>query len=77
MRKLFTSGIKKEIEQADIYEVLSSYESQKLGNQLERKWDNQRLKSKPIIIFASLELLWKTIHANRCFSNHPNNDHVF
>jgi ATP-binding cassette subfamily C (CFTR/MRP) protein 4 len=54
MRKLFTSGIKKEIEQADIYEVLSSYESQKLGNQLERKWDNQRLKSSPSLFL----LLW-------------------
>jgi ATP-binding cassette subfamily C (CFTR/MRP) protein 4 len=53
-RKLFTSGIKKEIQEADIYEVLSSYESQKLGNQLERKWDNQRLNSKPSLFL----LLW-------------------
>jgi ATP-binding cassette subfamily C (CFTR/MRP) protein 4 len=54
MRKLFTSGIKKEFQEADIYEVISSYKSHKLGNQLEKNWDKQRLKNKPSLFL----LLW-------------------
>jgi hypothetical protein len=50
MRKLFTSGIKKEFQEADIYEVISSYKSHKLRNQLEK----QRLQNKPSIFL----LLW-------------------
>jgi ATP-binding cassette subfamily C (CFTR/MRP) protein 4 len=54
MRKLFTSGIKKEFQEAGIYEVISSYKSHKLGNQLEKNWDKQRLKNKPSLFL----LLW-------------------
>jgi hypothetical protein len=54
MRKLFTSGIKKEFQEADIYEVISSYKSHKLGNQLKKNWDKQRLKNKPSLFL----LLW-------------------
>jgi hypothetical protein len=54
VRKLYATGFKKEFREADIYEVLSSYKSQKLGNQLEKKWDNQTLKNKPSIFL----LLW-------------------
>jgi hypothetical protein len=54
MRKLFWDGFKKELNEDDIYEVRPSYQSQKLGNKLEKHWDKQKAPS-------LLLLLW------RCF----------
>jgi hypothetical protein len=73
MRKLFTSGIKKEFQEADIYEVISSYKSHKLRNQLEK----QRLQNKPSIFLLLWSCFGKQYVFDHCFSNHPNNDHIF
>jgi hypothetical protein len=51
MRNVFIKGVKNE---ADIYEVLPSFKSQKLGDKVETNWNNQRVQKDP----SMLRLLW-------------------
>jgi hypothetical protein len=74
MRKLFWDGFKKELNEDDIYEVRPSYQSQKLGNKLEKHWDKQ----KSTITASSFVEMFRKIVSNYCnFSINTNYDHVF
>jgi hypothetical protein len=54
MRNIFRRGVK---DKADIYEVLPSFKSQTLGDELQTNWNKQRLQNDP----SMFKMLW------RCF----------
>ncbi|RZB38623.1 ABC membrane domain containing protein, partial [Asbolus verrucosus] len=52
--KLFRKGYKQDLEEEDLYEVLSNYRSKDLGDQLEREWEKQKRKGQRNSIFRVL-----------------------
>jgi hypothetical protein len=55
-RKIFIKGFRTQLREEDIYEVLPSYESKKLGNKLERIYKRQKEQQ----VFSMLSFLWKS-----------------
>ncbi|EFA04139.1 probable multidrug resistance-associated protein lethal(2)03659 [Tribolium castaneum] len=53
--KLFRKGYKNDLEEDDLYEVLKSYRSKELGDQLEAEWEKQKKQGKNNSI---VRLLW-------------------
>jgi hypothetical protein len=53
--KLFRKGLKRDLEEHDLYEVLTNYRSKQLGDQLEAEWEKQKKKGPNNSIFR---LLW-------------------
>ncbi|CAH1367995.1 unnamed protein product, partial [Tenebrio molitor] len=52
--KLFKSGVKEELKEEDLYEVLPDLDSQKLGNRILQKWNEQKNENKCSVF----SLLW-------------------
>ncbi|RZC40831.1 ABC membrane domain containing protein [Asbolus verrucosus] len=52
---MLRQGFKKDLEEEDIYEVIKSFKSSKLGDKLEKHWSKQKSKSNTFSIFR---LLW-------------------
>jgi ATP-binding cassette subfamily C (CFTR/MRP) protein 4 len=53
--RLFRKGCKHDLEEDDLYEVLSKYRSKQLGDQLEQEWEKQKSRGQKNSI---LRLLW-------------------
>ena len=51
---LFRKGHKQDLEEDDLYEVLSDYRSKELGDQLEAEWEKEKKRGKGISIFRVL-----------------------
>ncbi|XP_071052810.1 probable multidrug resistance-associated protein lethal(2)03659 isoform X1 [Onthophagus taurus] len=47
---IFKKGIKKELEEDDIYELLKGYESEKLGSKFENQWKKELKNPKPSLL---------------------------
>lgn len=47
---LYRRGFRKDLKENDLYEVVSSYRSKKLGDQIEREWEAQKLGDKDLSI---------------------------
>ena len=48
--RLFQKGFKRDLGEDDLYEVLKSYRSKKLGDQLELEWEKQKKKGKNLSV---------------------------
>ncbi|KAJ3622504.1 hypothetical protein MTP99_003009 [Tenebrio molitor] len=55
-RKIFIKGFKTDLVENDIYEVVPSYRSKKLGKKLEKIWEKLKSKKK----FSMPRFLWKS-----------------
>lgn len=53
---LFRKAYKNDLEEEDLYEVLTKCASKRCGDKLEKKWLLEKKKEKPVSI---LRLLWK------------------
>ncbi|EFA04142.2 ATP-binding cassette sub-family C member 4 [Tribolium castaneum] len=52
--KLFKKGFTRDLEESDLYDVLSDYKSKKLGDQLELEWEKQKKRRKNLSIVRLL-----------------------
>lgn len=73
--KIFKKGIKKELNEEDVYEMLKDYRAKKLGDKLEKEWNKELKRSqdpsvfrmmmrcfgKTYIMYGFLQLIMKTI----------------
>ena len=62
--KLFRTGVKKELQEEDIYETLNDLKSSKLGDILETEWKSELLKEKPSFSRALWRVFGKQYIAN-------------
>lgn len=60
LRNLFRLGLKRPIEQNDIYETIPTHDSKFLTDQLANEWQNECAKEKPSLLRA----IWR-IHAKK------------
>lgn len=72
---IFKKGIRKELNEEDVYEMLKDYRAKKLGDKLEREWDKEvkrnkdpsvfrmmlRCFGKTYVMYGFLQLIMKTI----------------
>lgn len=73
--KIFKKGIKKELNEEDVYEILKDYRAKRMGDKLEKEWKRELKRSKDpsvfrmmircfgktYIMYGFLQLIMKTI----------------
>lgn len=47
---IFKKGIKRDLEENDVYDIIKDYKAKELGDLLEKEWDKEKKKKNPSIL---------------------------
>lgn len=61
--EIFKKGIKRDLEEDDIYKIIKDYKAEKLGDFLEQEWDKEKIKKNPSILKVMFRLFGKRYFA--------------
>lgn len=56
---IFKKGIKKDLEENDIYDIIKDYKAEELGNLLENAWEKEKNQKNPSILKVAFKVFGK------------------